>query len=385
MGCGPSEVESVVISSAFWLGRRVFLTGHTGFKGSWLALMLSQLNAQVTGYALDPPTQPSLFDLAQLHTHLHDVRGDVRDAGGLAAAMREADPEIVIHMAAQPLVKAGYTDPAGTFATNVMGTVNALEAARGCRDLRAVVVVTTDKCYENHGGAAAFLESDALGGYDPYSNSKACSELVASCYRDSFFRQAGVALATARAGNVIGGGDFAADRIVPDAVRAFMAGRSLQVRRPDAVRPWQHVLEPLYGYLLLAEQVFNAGDGFAEGWNFGPGPGNERNVEALITRFMDAWGPGAEWAPDRTPHPHEAPVLRLDVSKAASRLGWSCQLDFDETIAWTADWYRMVADGADAQEMMLRQIQAYVGQRLRLTSPFPKDAMEPADARRLRA
>jgi CDP-glucose 4,6-dehydratase len=385
MGCRPSEVESVVISSAFWLGRRVFLTGHTGFKGSWLALMLSQLNAQVTGYALEPPTQPSLFDLAQLHTHLHDVQGDVRDAGGLAAAMREADPEIVIHMAAQPLVKAGYTDPAGTFATNVMGTVNTLEAARGCRDLRAVVVVTTDKCYENHGGASAFLESDALGGYDPYSNSKACSELVASCYRDSFFRQAGVALATARAGNVIGGGDFAADRIVPDAVRAFVAGRSLQVRRPDAVRPWQHVLEPLYGYLLLAEQVFNAGDEFAEGWNFGPGPGNERNVEALITRFMDAWGPGAEWAPDRTPHPHEAPVLRLDVSKAASRLGWSCQLDFDETIVWTADWYRMVADGADAQEMTLRQIQAYLGQRLRLTSPFSKDAMETADARRLRA
>ncbi|MDB5651533.1 MAG: CDP-glucose 4,6-dehydratase, partial [Hyphomicrobiales bacterium] len=277
---------------------------------------------------------------------------------------------------------AGYADPAGTYATNVMGTVNTLEAARQCPNLKAVVVVTTDKCYENHGGAEAFQESDPLGGFDPYSNSKACSELVTSCYRDSFLRHAGVTLASARAGNVIGGGDFAADRIVPDAVRAFMAHQPLQVRRPDAVRPWQHVLEPLFGYLLLAEKAFSEGDGFAEGWNFGPGPANERNVEALITCFMQAWGEGAQWAPDRTPHPHEAPVLRLDTSKAANRLGWSCQLDFDETIAWTADWYRAVATGSDAQEMMLSQIQAYLGQRLKLTSPFTATPSEVAHVRR---
>lgn len=364
-----------MISSAFWLGKRVFVTGHTGFKGSWLALMLSRLNARATGYALEPPTRPNLFPLARVAEHIDDLRGDVRDLETLAAAMKAVAPEIVIHMAAQPLVRESYSDPVGTYATNVMGTVNVLEAARAVESVRLVLVVTTDKCYENRDWVWGYRETDALGGHDPYSNSKACAELVTSAYRDSFFRaKKNVRIISARAGNVIGGGDFAADRILPDALRAFVARRPLKVRNPGAVRPWQHVLEPLSGYLQLVEKALSAtperaGD-FDSGFNFGPGPGSEQSVEQLLTRFVAAWGLDAQWEQDGDQHPHEARLLRLDTAKARETLGWTPLLDFEQTTQWTAHWYRAFADRADVLETTLKQVDRYLGQRVRLTSPF---------------
>jgi CDP-glucose 4,6-dehydratase len=372
-------VESLVISSAFWVGKRVFVTGHTGFKGSWLALMLSRFNARATGYALEPPTQPNLFSLAHVADFIDDMRGDVRDLGTLRTAMAAVAPEIVIHMAAQPLVRESYADPAGTYATNVMGTVNVLEAARHVESVRLVLIVTTDKCYENRDWVWGYRETDRLGGHDPYSNSKACAELVTGAYRDSFFRsRATVRILSARAGNVIGGGDFAADRILPDALRAFVAGRALKVRNPDAVRPWQHVLEPLFGYLLLAEKALSAEPSraaeFDGGYNFGPGPGSEQTVAALLTQFIAAWGADARWERDGDSHPHEARLLRLDTAKARETLGWEPLLDFEQTTQWTAQWYRALVDPADMTETTLQQVDRYLGQRVRLSSPFTPDS-----------
>jgi len=364
-----------VISSAFWLGKRVFLTGHTGFKGAWLSLMLSRLNARATGYALEPPTRPNLFTLANAAEHIDDMRGDVRDLETLSTAMRSVAPEIVIHMAAQPLVRESYADPVGTYATNVMGTVNVLEAARQTESVRLVLVITTDKCYENRDWVWGYRETDALGGHDPYSNSKACAELATSAYRDSFFRaKKNVRIISARAGNVIGGGDFAADRILPDALRAFVAGRALKVRNPKAVRPWQHVLEPLAGYLQLVEKAMTAPpDRAAEfdgGFNFGPGPASEQSVESLLAHFISAWGLDAKWEKDGDDHPHEARLLRLDTAKARETLGWTPLLDFEQTTQWTAGWYRAFVDRADVLETTLKQVDRYLGQRVRLTSPF---------------
>jgi len=379
MGERGGAMEGVVIDSGFWRRKRVFLTGHTGFKGAWLSLMLARLNAEVTGYALSPPTDPSLFDLLSVGDTLEDVRGDVNDLDALRRAMIAADPDIVIHMAAQPLVKLGYAEPVGTFQTNVMGSVHVLEAARACKNLKALVNVTTDKCYDNRDWLWGYRETDPLGGRDPYSTSKACAELVTAAYRASFFAR-GATIATARAGNVVGGGDFAADRILPDAVRAFTAGRPLDVRAPKSVRPWQHVLEPLSGYLMLAEQAARHGQSFADGWNFGPGPDSERDVEALLTRFMAAWGPEARWNPDRAAHPHEAGLLRLDASKAREKLGWTPLLSFDETVEWTARWYRDFSRGADIRALTFQQIDAYLGQRVKLTSPFSAHALDAAQA-----
>ncbi|WP_424360635.1 CDP-glucose 4,6-dehydratase [Methylocystis parvus] len=364
-----------MISSAFWLGKRVFVTGHTGFKGAWLSLMLSRLNARATGYALEPPTRPNLFSLADVADHIDDVRGDVRDLETLTASMQSVGPEIVIHMAAQPLVRESYADPVGTYATNVMGTVNVLEAARQTESVRLVLVITTDKCYENRDWVWGYRETDALGGHDPYSNSKACAELVTSAYRDSFFRaKKNVRIISARAGNVIGGGDFAADRILPDALRAFVAGRALKVRNPKAVRPWQHVLEPLAGYLQLVEKAMTAPPertaDFDGGFNFGPGPASEQSVESLLTHFIAAWGLDAEWEKDGDDHPHEAHLLRLDTAKARETLGWTPLLDFEQTTQWTAHWYRAFVENADVLETTLRQVDRYLGQRVRLTSPF---------------
>lgn len=374
----PREVENLVISSAFWLGRRVFVTGHTGFKGAWLALMLSRLNARATGYALAPPTTPDLFTLAEVAGHIDDMRGDVRDLDALTRAMRAAAPEIVVHMAAQPLVRESYADPVGTYATNVMGTVNVLEAARRTASARLVLVVTTDKCYENRGWAWGYRETDALGGRDPYSSSKACAELVAGAYRDSFGRAQDMRVVSARAGNVIGGGDFAADRILPDALRAFAANRPLKVRNPKAVRPWQHVLEPLAGYLLLIEKAMTGAQAadVEGGLNFGPGPASERSVEELLERFISHWGPAAQWAPDEGDHPHEARLLRLDTAKARETLNWAPLLDFEQATQWTAQWYRAFLDGGDMAAATLKQIDRYLGQRVRLTSPFAPDAIE---------
>ncbi len=364
-----------MISSAFWLGKRVFVTGHTGFKGSWLALMLSRLNARATGYALEPPTRPNLFTLANVGEFIDDMRGDVRDLDTLSTAMHAVDPEIVIHMAAQPLVRESYADPVGTYATNVMGTVNVLEAARRVASVRLVLVITTDKCYENRDWVWGYRETDALGGHDPYSNSKACAELATSAFRESFFRaKRNVRIISARAGNVIGGGDFATDRILPDALRAFVAKRALKVRNPAAVRPWQHVLEPLAGYLLLAEKAMSAAPGqvqdFDGGFNFGPGPGSEQSVEQLLTHFISAWGLEAHWEKDGADHPHEAHLLRLDTAKARETLGWTPLLDFEQTTQWTAQWYRAFVDRGDVLDATLKQVDRYLGQRVRLTSPF---------------
>lgn len=387
MELGPGEMENLVITSSFWLGRRVFVTGHTGFKGSWLALMLSRLNARATGYALAPPTRPSLFALARAADHIEDWRGDVRDLEAVTQAMQAASPEIVIHMAAQPLVRESYVDPIGTYGANVMGTAHVLEAARATSGVKLVLVVTTDKCYENRDWVWGYRETDALGGHDPYSNSKACAELVAAAYRDSFLRARGVRVVTARAGNVIGGGDFAADRIIPDALRAFVAGRALKVRNPGAVRPWQHVLEPLSGYLSLIESVLTAspetGARLDGGFNFGPGPEAERSVEALLAHFISAWGKDARWERDGDDHPHEARLLRLDTAKAREFLRWAPLLDFGQATQWTAQWYRAFADGADMAETTLEQVDRYLGQRVRLTSPFAQNSKDAKDDQRI--
>jgi CDP-glucose 4,6-dehydratase len=362
------QVEDVVISSDFWRGRRVFLTGHTGFKGAWLALMLDRLNAAVTGYSLAPPSATNAFDLFRAGGVLTDVRGDVCDGAELAAAMGRAEPEIVFHLAAQSLVRRSYSDPLETYRTNVLGTANLLDCVRRTPSVRLVVIVTTDKCYENRETATAFTETDRLGGSDPYSASKACAELVSASFRESFFDHR-VRLVTVRAGNVIGGGDFAADRIVPDAFRAFAAGRVLSVRNPRAVRPWQHVLEPLRGYLVLAEQALS-GAAVRDAYNFGPGPDGEHDVATLLEALAAAWGGGAVWRHDASPQPKEAGLLRLDTARARADLGWRPILSFGDTMAWTAEWYRAFADGLDVSALTREQTDRYLGQCVRLVSPF---------------
>lgn len=357
----PGAMESVVIGSRFWSGRRVFVTGHTGFKGAWLCLWLRRLGADVAGYALDPPTDPNLFTLAGVAEGMVDQRGDVRDLLALTAAVAQHRPEIVLHLAAQSLVRRSYDDPVGTYATNVMGTVNLLEAIRRVETVRAVVVVTTDKCYANREWVWGYREIDALGGHDPYSNSKACAEQAAAAYRDSFFplkayATHGVALASARAGNVIGGGDWALDRLVPDAMRAFSAGQLLEVRNPGAIRPWQHVLDPLAGYLLLAQRLVEQGPAFAQAWNFGPSLDGEQTVRTLIERLIALWGPGAAWRVDGREQPHEATYLKLDCSQARARLAWRPAIPFDQALRLTVDWYRSQVDGGDQRAVTLRQI-----------------------------
>ena len=372
-------MESLVIDSAFWRDRRVFLTGHTGFKGSWLSLMLSRLDARTVGYALAPPTEPALFRLASVGAVIEDRRGDITDLDALMSAMIAAEPEIIIHMAAQPLVRQGYADPVATYRTNIMGSVNVLEAARSTPGVKVIVNVTTDKCYDNRDWVWGYRETDGLGGRDPYSSSKACAELVTAAYRASFLAESGVAVATARAGNVVGGGDFAADRILPDAVRAFTAGQALEVRFPKAVRPWQHVLEPLSGYLMLAEQAFRHGGDFADAWNFGPGGESERDVEALLGRLIKAWGPDAHWAPDRNAQKPEAHLLRLDTTKSREKLNWRPLLDFDDMVAWTAEWYRAHARGDDMRALTLQQVDAYLALHQIFPLASPADAIATED------
>ncbi len=349
---------------AFWSGKRVFLTGHTGFKGSWLSLWLQQLGAQVTGYALDAPTQPSLFDVARVGTGMQSVHGDVRDLPTLQRAMQAAKPDIVIHMAAQSLVRLSYETPVETYATNVMGTVHLLEAVRQTPGVRAVVNVTTDKCYENKEWPWGYRENEPMGGFDPYSNSKGCAELVSAAYRSSFFNPAhhaqhGVALATARAGNVIGGGDWAKDRLIPDILAAFEAGKQVLIRNPHATRPWQHVLEPLRGYLTLAEHLHTEGPAFAEGWNFGPHSDDAKPVEWIVRQLAARWGQGASWHVDAGEHPHEANYLKLDISKAAQRLHWQPVLRLDGALGLIVDWARARQAGADMHAVTLAQIAAY--------------------------
>jgi len=349
---------------AFWAGKRVFLTGHTGFKGSWLALWLQQLGAVVTGYALKPPTEPSLFDIARVAQGMQSLHGDVCDLPSLSQAMREARPDIVIHMAAQSLVRLSYVEPVQTYATNVMGTVNLLEAVRQTSGVKAVVNVTTDKCYENKEWAWGYRENEPMGGFDPYSNSKGCSELVSAAYRSSFFNPAqhdqhGVALATSRAGNVIGGGDWAKDRLIPDILAAFIEGRQVAIRNPGAIRPWQHVLEPLRGYLTLAERLYTDGPAFAEGWNFGPNGDDAKPVEWIVKELAQRWGPGAAWQVDGGEHPHEAHYLKLDISKAGHRLPWQPALRLEQALGLIVEWTRAQQGGADMRATTLAQIAAY--------------------------
>ena len=355
MGLWPSTVEGVgIVQADFWQGRRVFLTGHTGFKGSWLALWLRRLGARVYGYALAPDTQPSLYEQARVAEALaHSTIADVRDGAALASALHQAQPEVLIHMAAQALVRESYADPVGTYATNVMGTVHLLEAVRQVPSVRAVVVVTTDKCYENREWVWGYREHEAMGGHDPYSSSKGCAELVAAAYRRSF----NLPLASARAGNVIGGGDWSADRLVPDILKALAAGSPVEIRNPSATRPWQHVLEPLRGYLMLAERVFQQPGEFADGWNFGPRDEDCQPVAAVVSAVVGAWGGDASWRAQPGAHPHEAGYLKLDSSKAHARLGWRSARSLAEGVALTVEWHRAWLAGEDMNSLTLRQIQ----------------------------
>ena len=351
-------MEGVVTDPGAWRGRRVFLTGHTGFKGSWLALCLRRLGAEVTGYALDPPTVPSLFQAARVGGALKDVRGDVRDPESLREALSASRPDVVFHLAAQPLVLPSLADPAGTYATNVMGTVNVLEAIRRTDGVRAAVVVTSDKCYENPETDRPQREGDPMGGLDPYSSSKGCAELVVAAYRSSYFVD-GMAVASARAGNAVGGGDWARDRLVPDAIRAFAAERAVEIRNPGAIRPWQHVLEPLRGYLLLAERLLSGEVGAASGWNFGPNAEDAWPVSEVVDRLAALWGGGAAWRPGEASPRREARQLRLDCSKARDRLGWAPRLPLDAALAWTVEWYRSWHEGGDVALTTQAQIERY--------------------------
>lgn len=349
------------MTPGFWKGRRVLLTGHTGFKGSWLALWLTQLGADVTGFALAPPTQPNLFELARVAGGLRHHLGDLRDLDALKRCAQAAQPEVVIHMAAQALVRLSYEQPTETFATNVQGSVHVLEALRGLPGLRSVVVVTSDKCYLSRPGAAAYKEDDPLGGHDPYSNSKACTELVTASYRDSFFKADGVGVATVRAGNVVGGGDWAQDRLIPDILRAQGEGALPMIRYPDSVRPWQHVLEPLSGYVELAERLYQEPAAFAEAWNFGPDMTDERPVRWIAERMAALAGRDAATAWQMQPgvHAHEAAALRLDSSKARQRLGWQPRWSLEQALNAIVDWDRAWRAGSDMQAVCLQQIQAH--------------------------
>ncbi|MFH1026951.1 MAG: CDP-glucose 4,6-dehydratase [Pseudomonadota bacterium] len=349
---------------AFWKGKRVFLTGHTGFKGSWLSIWLHLLGADVTGYALEPPTDPSLYELAGVGDLVTSVIADVRDMERLKSEMFEASPDIVIHMAAQPLVRDSYKIPVETYAINVMGTVHLLEAVRSCPSVKAVVNVTTDKCYENREWVWGYRENEPMGGHDPYSSSKGCSELVTAAYCSSYFNPAdyadhGVAVASARAGNVIGGGDWASDRLIPDIIRAILAGEPVFIRNPSAIRPWQHVLEPLSGYLLLARKLFESGVDYAGGWNFGPSDEDARPVEWIVKRLCQQWGNVARYEIDSGDHPHEARYLKLDCSKARAELGWQPRWSLEHSLDSIISWNHAYRRQADLRNECIQQINDY--------------------------
>lgn len=359
----------MMIDKTFWQGRKVFVTGHTGFKGSWLCLWLNLLGAEVTGYALQPPTQPSLFELCSVDELVTSVIGDVRDGESLTKAMVKAQPEVVIHMAAQALVRDSYNNPADTYAINVMGTVNLFEAVRACKNIKSVVNVTTDKCYENKEWVWGYRENEPMGGYDPYSNSKACSELVTASYRSSFFnpneyRKHGVGVASARAGNVIGGGDWAKDRLIPDCVKSLINKEPILIRNPNAIRPWQHVLEPLAGYLMLCEKQYNEGANYAEGWNFGPDDKDAKPVEYIVNKMCTLWGENAKYIIDDGQHPHEAHYLKLDCSKAKNILKWQSKWSLDIALEKIIEWNRgYIADNKAVKDISIKQINEYMDER----------------------
>jgi CDP-glucose 4,6-dehydratase len=365
MGERQSSLESLElirmkgVRPDFWRGKRVLLTGHTGFKGSWLSLWLQSMGATLRGIALDPPTNPALFGIAHVAEGMEHHIVDIRDFAAVRARMDEFQPEIVIHMAAQPLVRCSYQEPIETYATNVMGTVHVLEAARRTGSVKAVINVTTDKCYENHEWVWGYREDEPMGGHDPYSSSKGCSELVTSAYRRSFFEQSGIALASVRAGNVIGGGDWSVDRLIPDVLRAFEANMPVVIRSPNAIRPWQHVLEPLSGYLMLAQALYEEGEKYSSGWNFGPNDEDAKPVQWIVEQMTSTWGGGATWTQDTGDHPHEANYLKLDISKAKSQLGWKPIWNLDQALKKIVDWHKIWLSAADMRSLCEQQIAEY--------------------------
>lgn len=353
-----------MLNKNFWQGRKVFLTGHTGFKGSWLSLWLHSMGAEVTGYALKPPTVPALYEICKTDELMSSVIADIRDRKVLENAILQAQPDIVIHMAAQPLVRESYINPAETYEINVMGTVNLFEAIRKCASVKAVVNVTTDKCYENKEWSWGYRENEPMGGYDPYSNSKSCSELITASYRKSFFNikdydKHGVALASARAGNVIGGGDWAKDRLIPDCVRSLLNNEKIFIRSPKSIRPWQHVLEPLSGYLLLAQKLYQEGPSYAEGWNFGPEDNDAKPVDWIVNKLCEKWGDDATYLIDKGPHPHEANYLKLDISKAKTQLNWQPKWNIETALDKIVEWTIAYKNHKNMCEITLKQIKEY--------------------------
>ncbi|MEZ2576027.1 CDP-glucose 4,6-dehydratase [Buttiauxella ferragutiae] len=354
-----------MIDKNFWQGKRVFITGHTGFKGSWLSLWLAEMGAELKGYSLQAPTEPSLFEMAKIGEVMESEIGDIRDFEQLRNSMQAFKPEIVFHMAAQPLVRLSYDEPIETYSTNVMGTVHLLEAVKQTGGVKAVVNITSDKCYENREWVWGYREHEAMGGYDPYSNSKGCAELVAAAYRSSFFNPTqyakhGVALASVRAGNVIGGGDWALDRLIPDILRSCENHQPVVIRNPHSIRPWQHVLEPLSGYILIAQHLYNDGVEFAEGWNFGPREDDAQPVEFIVDTVVKLWGEDASWQLDGNDHPHEAHYLKLDCSKARMRLGWQPRWGLVETLGRIVEWHKAWRNGEDMLACTKREIHDYM-------------------------
>lgn len=356
-------MQGTKVDPLFWRDKKVFLTGHTGFKGGWLSLWLSSMGAKVIGYALVANTAPNLFDVLGIAGLIEKSHiADIRDLASLQKSMQESSPDIVIHMAAQPLVRYSYASPVETYATNVMGTVHVLEAARAVDSIRATVIVTTDKCYENKEWVWGYRENEPMGGFDPYSNSKGCAELVTAAYRQSFFasRNSCNAVASARAGNVIGGGDWSVDRLVPDAIKAFELSQPLLIRNPLATRPWQHVLEPLSGYLILAQSLYRDGSSFASGWNFGPRDEDNRSVQEVVELIISQWGQSAKWEKEGSEQPHEAGLLKLDCSKARQQLGWTPKWDLETAIEKIVGWQKSFQGNANMQEFSLAQINQYM-------------------------
>jgi CDP-glucose 4,6-dehydratase len=347
-----------MINSSFWKNKKVFLTGHTGFKGSWMAMWLSSLGANVKGYSLQPPSNPSLFIEANIDKLINSEINDIRNYKQLNLSIEEFSPDIIFHMAAQPLVRASYNIPLETYETNVMGTANVLQASMSSSSVRAIVNITTDKCYENKELDIAYKETDRMGGFDPYSSSKGCSELVTSAYRESFLRDRNIGIASARAGNVIGGGDWAEDRLIPDILRAFELKKPVIIRNPNATRPWQHVLEPLSGYLALAENLFNDPSNFSEGWNFGPSYNDVKPVDWILDHMTNLW-PGSSWELDISKNPHEANLLKLDITKAASKLNWIPTWNLKTSLNKIVQWHQLWSSGANMQDVCFKEINEF--------------------------
>lgn len=349
-----------MINGSFWKGKKVFLTGHTGFKGGWTSLWLKKMGATVKGFSLQPSSKPSFFEEAKIADGMDSTIGDIRDLNLLKKSIIDFHPEIVIHMAAQPLVLDSYTDPIYTYQTNIMGSINLFEAVRECNSVRVLVNVTTDKCYENNHSIWSYRENDSMGGFDPYSSSKACSEIITAAYRRSFFnKQSDVSLASVRAGNVIGGGDWAKDRLIPDVLRAFDIGKPAIIRNPQAIRPWQHVLEPISGYLILCEKLYKSGNKYAESWNFGPDESDTKSVRELLDQLVNLWPTDVKWLQDKTVHAHEEKILKLDISKAKALLKYHPRWDLSKTLQKITEWHLSWLNSLDIEQVSINQIKDF--------------------------